>query len=311
MAVSKRADLLTRTIKVLKKYYKPVPPAADRTLIEHLLFACCLENSMPPAAEQSYATLKHQFYDWNEVRVSTIGELAEVLQALNDPEDAARRLRGVLQSVFESLYAFDLEALKKHNMSQAVKQLQSHAGTTPFAVSYVVQAALGGHAIPVNEGAIRALVVVGAITAAEANQGRVPGLERALPKIRGIESGSLLHQWGVDFRCHPYAPATRKRLLEIAADCKDRLPKRPASKPAKVCPPDGTVAAADAPPAKENASEQGTPAKEPAQSAKKTSGRGTAGDKKAATPKQADTAKAKPRHTKKSPGKRLSQRKPR
>ena len=141
-----------------------------------------------------------------------------------------RRVRSVLQSVFEAVYAFDLEELKKQNIGQAVKKLQSHDGVTSFAVAYVVQAALGGHAIPINKGTIGALVVIGALSEAEAGKGRVPGLERALPKNRGVEAGSLLQQLGVDFQYHPYAPATRKLLLEIAPDCKDRLPKRPGRK---------------------------------------------------------------------------------
>lgn len=318
MAISNRAALLNRTIKILKKYYTPAAPAADRPLLEHLLFACCLENSTPAAAQQVFTDLEQEFFDWNEVRVSSIRELAEVMQPLSDPEDAARRVRGVLQSVFESFYAFDLEELKKLNISQAVKKLQSHDGVTPFAISYVVQAALGGHAIPINEGTIRALVVIGAVSGAEAEKGRVPGLERAVSKSKGIEAGSLLQQWGADFRCHPFASATRKVLLEIAPDCKQRLPKRPSRKSAKTPPsvtatPEakkaGKTAGAETARSKtkSTADKKKTPAKK-----KKTTGGSAAGKKKTTAAKPNRPAATKKDHAKKKPpGKRISKRKPR
>ena len=130
MAISNRTALLTKTVKVLREHYQPVPPSANRSLFEHLLLGCCLENSMPAEAEQVFKTLNEQFFDWNEVRVSTVRELAEAMQPLTDPEDAARRLRNILQSVFESAYAFDLEELRKQNIGQAVKQPEGHRGTT-------------------------------------------------------------------------------------------------------------------------------------------------------------------------------------
>ena len=45
MSASNRAAILTKVHKVLKKYYQPVAPPSDRGLLEHLLYACCLENS--------------------------------------------------------------------------------------------------------------------------------------------------------------------------------------------------------------------------------------------------------------------------
>ncbi len=137
MASSNRSAIITKSHKVLKKHFKPVEPPADRTLLEHLLLACCLENSLHEHAEGTLAILTHQFFDWNEVRVSARRELAEAMPDLTDSTEAATRLRGALQSVFETLYSFDMEAMKKQNIGQAVKTLDKHGGTTKFTVSSV------------------------------------------------------------------------------------------------------------------------------------------------------------------------------
>ena len=227
MAIPNRASLLNKVYKSLKNLFQPVASNTSRTVLDHLLFACLLEDSHYPHAEEAYQAITDSFYDLNEVRVSSIKELAEVTKKLCNPEAAASRLKRTLHSVFESSYSFDLEMLKKLNLGVAAKKLIKFNGTTSFAVSFVVQSALAGHSIPVSNGSRRALFVLGVINEAEEKSGRVPGLERAISKRQGIEFGSLLHQLGSDFFANPYQPSIRKLLLSIEPECKIRLPKRP------------------------------------------------------------------------------------
>ena len=230
MSASNRQALITKTYKVLKKHYHPVAPPADRSVLEHLLYACCLENGKHEQVDEVFARLEQNYFDWNEVRVTTLAELAEVMAPLPDASDAARRLKRALHSVFESHYSFDLEFLKKQNLGKAIEHLEKFNGVTPFGVAYVTQNALGGHAIPVNQGVFQFLQLVGILTEAEAAKQRVPGMERAIPKTKGVEFGSLLHQLGVDFAASPNAARVRTVVLEIAPDAKDRLPRRPGTK---------------------------------------------------------------------------------
>jgi endonuclease III len=318
MATSNRASLINRTIKVLKKHYKPVTPPKDRPLFEHLLFACLLEDSPHETAEQVFETLKRDYFGWNEVRVSTIRELTDVLKPLVNPAESASRLKQSLHAVFESVYEFDIETLKKQNIGQAVKQLQKYNGTTPFAVAYVTQHALGGHSIPLNRGALIALHTVGVISEDEFGKGVVPGLERTVGKNKGAEIGSLLHQLGVEVGRNPYGPAARKLMLEIDPNCKDRLPKRPTTRPEtdgatskavvtrdKGKTPAGDTSAGKQPAAKEpprKVEEKKTKAKEKAPLPKQP-----AAPKKAAKPTKQPTKKG----TKKPATRKLARRKPR
>lgn len=248
MASKNRAALITKVLKVVKKHYKPVAPPKERTLLQNLLFACCLENSPHDPAEKVFHSLSTDYFDWNEVRVSTIRELSEILKPLNDPAESATRLKRVLQSVFETHYSFDLEPLKKQNIGVAVKTLEKYNGSTPFIVAYVTQQSLGGHSIPVNQGLLESMRIVGVVTDAEAAKGAVPGLERTVPKNKGVETGSLLHQLGVEMHRSPYGQTIRKLLLEIEPDCKDNLPKRPkADEPAPPAPEPAKAAATPAP----------------------------------------------------------------
>lgn len=325
-----RTSQFNHVLKVLKKHYKPVAPDAQRSVLEHLVFACCLEDAPYDAAEEAFAALDHTFFDWNEVRVTTISELSEVMASLPDRPTAAHRVKRVLQSVFEAIYSFDLEEWRKKNLGPTVKWLGEQDGTTPFVVAYVVQSALGGHAIPVDTGTLRVLRLLDLITDADFEAHTVPGLERAIPKSKGIEFGSMLHQLGADFTQNPYTPGIRTILLQINPEIEDRLPKRRAAKNARPGEREPTrrsrkrcksspeeAAATDAPPptkptkpAKPAAPTASAEAaeKEPAAPAEKAAG-GSPAESGPAEPPAA--AKPKTEKKKKSTTDTLSKRKPR
>jgi hypothetical protein len=238
-----RTALISKVYKVLKKHYKPIAPPSDRTALEHLLYACVLENARYEAADEAFAKLKELYFDWNEVRVTTVTELAEGMSGLPDAAGAAQRVKKSLQSVFEANYSFDIEALKKQNLGKAEKDLEKVAGTSPFVRAYVAQNALEGHSIPVSKGALDVLYAVGVINDSEADKGQVPGLERAIPKNRGVEFGSLLQQLGADLIASPGSSKVKAVLAEVDGEAKERLVARQARLEAQ--------AAADAAAAKE------------------------------------------------------------
>jgi endonuclease III len=236
MSTVSRTAQFGKLHKVLKKHYKPVPTNAGRTVMEHLLFACCLEDARYEAAEEAFAALVHTFFDWNEVRVTSISELSEVMACLPDPRAAANRIKRVLHAVFEARFNFDLEETKKKNLGPTINWLEELDGATRSAVAFVVQASLGGHAIPIDSGTMAILKLLDLVSEKDAEKGEVPGLERAIPKSKGVEFGSLLHQFAADFSANPYSPAVKNILLEVDPAVAGRLPKRRTEPGAKKTP---------------------------------------------------------------------------
>ncbi len=83
MATPTRTQLLTKLQKVLKQNYKTVLPDMGRSVLEQALFACCLENAGYEAAEKAFARLGENYFDLNEVRVTTVAELAAAASQSN------------------------------------------------------------------------------------------------------------------------------------------------------------------------------------------------------------------------------------
>jgi hypothetical protein len=169
----------------------------------------------------------------------------------------------------------------------------------------VVQAALSGHAIPIDSGTAGALHLVDLASDADVAAGVVPGLDRAIPKTSGPEFGSLVHQLGADFTASPYSPAFHAILVEIDPSAKARLPswrgpKRPVPEAPAPAAHDGSDAktAKDASDAKAARSKpgkasQGDARKEPAEAHEAGPGP-TAAVAKDGGPEAAPEAKKKP-----------------
>ncbi|MCA9174344.1 MAG: hypothetical protein KDB14_07650 [Planctomycetales bacterium] len=297
---TQRAALLTKAHKVLKKHYKPVAPASSYSVLEHMLYACCLEGAKHEAAEEAYAILQQKYFDWNEVRVTAIGELTEVLSALPDPAAAAKRVRGVLQSLFEQYYSFDLEPLRKQNQGKSIKELSQHRRITPFVVNYLVQCGFGGHSIPLSDGSFEVLYIIGAISEKDWKERKAPGLERTIPKKQGVEFGSLLHQLGTDYNASRHSTRVRAILLEIAPDCKDRLPKRGGKREDELTEKPDTTKAAKAKSSKPAKPETAAPSEKAVKKATKKAAAKTEPPAKTAKPKPEKETTAAKKTTKKT-----------
>lgn len=228
-----RQQLVAKLYKALKTAYKPVAANVTRPVLEQVLFACCLENSPYAAAEKALTKLLGGYFDLNEVRVTTVAELAEWLDDLPDPAHAALSLRRALQGVFESTYNFSLDHAKKHSLSHGLKTLENLPGIPPFVVHYVASTALGGHFIPLDRGAMTALFLTGIVSQQEYDAGKVAGLDRLITKKAGAEFSSLLHQFGAECVVNLHG-ATVKKILQAVnpAAMKERFPKRGESLPA-------------------------------------------------------------------------------
>ena len=226
MAVNNRAAKLAKLHRVAKKHYQPVTPPSDRSVLEHLLYACVLEDTKFEAADEAFARLLQDYFDWNEVRVTTAVELAEVLNCVTDPNEAAVRLKKTLHSMFETHYTFDIDTLRKENLGKAVQKLERYKGITPFVVSYVAQNGLGGHSIGIDQSLINLMYTIGVIDEKEAEKRIVPGMERAIAKNKGVEFFSLVHQLAVAYSTSPFNNDIRAILLSIDADARERFPKR-------------------------------------------------------------------------------------
>jgi endonuclease-3 len=184
VAVNKQR-VVAQIFTSLKKRYEPSEPES-RPVLEQFLYAICREGATREQADRAFATLGARFFDWNEVRVSSVREVEEALGDIPEAELRAHRLISFLQEVFETTYSFDLESLHKKGLKQAAKQLARYQAANDYAVAWVIQQSLGGHALPLDSASLRVLRRLGLLDEeSEDAEAMRTSLEHLIPKSRG------------------------------------------------------------------------------------------------------------------------------
>jgi len=271
MAASSKAQFLTEVHALLKKRYKLEPRAERPSILEAVVYGICHEGVSREQANQALSRFKDDFFDWNEVRVSSIEEIQGVLADLPDAEARANRLRRFLRQLFEKTYSFNLDALAKKPQKESSKALEEYeALASDYVMATVVQQSLAGHAIPVDAPIRRGLARLG-VAEPDADFATLRGtLERAVPKNRGHEFADLMEELTHDTcvegppdcpRCElrKICPTAPIRLAELKLAAKAGPAHAPllvpAAAPTKEKPPrPATTRAAEPPPPAKSAS---------------------------------------------------------
>jgi len=183
-ATASKQQLLTTLFTTLRKHYSVGDPP-ERPVLEQMVYALLREGATCEEADAAFDRLKSQFFDWNEVRVSSDHEVIETLAGLPEAAARAERVISLLQEVFESTYSFDLESLHKKGLKQAAKQIGRYQAANDFTVAWVTQQTLDGHAVPIDAPTLRTVRRLGLVDSDAVDSEAVrANLEHQVPKVK-------------------------------------------------------------------------------------------------------------------------------
>ena len=201
MATQNKAQFLADVLALLKKRYKLEASVQKFSVLEAVVYGICHEDATRAQADQAIERFKTGFFDWNEVRVSSIAEIQSILEdaKIPDPEERATKLRRFLRQLFEKSYGFNLDLLSKKPLKDSVKLLQEYEVlTADFVLATVTRLALGGHAIGIDVPTLRALARLGVAEPGVDVVTLRGTIERAVPKTRGVEFVDLIEELAHD-----------------------------------------------------------------------------------------------------------------
>ncbi|MCA9017993.1 MAG: hypothetical protein KDA89_14140 [Planctomycetaceae bacterium] len=148
---SDKQQAVKKLTTLLQKDYGKSVPRLKLPVVETMLFAACLEDNAWDSAQAAYDKLLRSYFDLNEVRVSSVGELEQTLRELKGAEWKGLRIRAILRFVFESTYSFDFEKLTKLNLESAQKKLRKIEYISPFLMNFTLQQCLGMHVVCLDD----------------------------------------------------------------------------------------------------------------------------------------------------------------
>jgi endonuclease III len=186
--------LLTHLFSATKKTVDVDSEAEPRPVLHEFIYALCREDATREEADRAFQNLCDHFFDWNEVRVSSLRELEEAFAGLSNPLGRAERLSAFLREVFDTEFSFDLDKqLLKKGLKLAAKQLAGYQAANEYIGAWVMQRSLGGHAIPLDAPTLRCARRFGLVDGAPDDaDGARTGLEHLVPKAKGQHFTELM-----------------------------------------------------------------------------------------------------------------------
>lgn len=274
MATQSKTQLLNSIFNLLKKRYKLGPREGRLSVLEAVVFGICHEGTTRENANQALSRFKDSYFDWNEVRVSPISEIEQTLAGSPRRTARAESVRRFLRQLFEKTYSFQLDGLARKPLKEAIKVLQEYeALRSDFVLATVIQKALGGHAMPIDQLTRLALERLG-VAESDMETSAVRGmLERAIPKNRGQDFIDLLEDLCHDTCLEKLPECGRCELRKLCPTGIRRLEaERLAAKNRKAKPAKSAKPSKTAPPARGQAAPKTAPKKTAARATPKPKG---------------------------------------
>jgi len=145
------AQRLQRLYRELKRAYPQVARTTYEDPVEALICGIISERMSETAAQRAFREITKAFVDWNDLRVSRVEEIAEVLGRGGTSRATALALTAVLREIFDEHHRISLAPLKKLGKRPARQDLEKIGGISRFVVNYCLLTALDAHAIPVTQ----------------------------------------------------------------------------------------------------------------------------------------------------------------
>ncbi|MFO0962387.1 MAG: hypothetical protein U0625_05710 [Phycisphaerales bacterium] len=139
---------------------EPVTP----DLVELFIHSYLLWQAPSDEANAALGRIKEAYIDWNELRVSLVSDLVDVIGSKYwRAAERMTRLRDAMNGVFRREHRVSLERLKGLMKKDAVSYMETLPGMVPFVANRVLLVGVDFHAVPLEEFGLQLLTQAGAL----------------------------------------------------------------------------------------------------------------------------------------------------
>ncbi len=216
---SKKITALYQSLK--RKNTKVFQVETTQTVVDSLIYGIISEKLTEKETEAAISKFKGYFVDWNDLRVSKIEEIAELLGCDNaENRQAALNLTKVLNNIYTENNQVNLESIHKLGKRPARQKLEKMEGLSRYTIDYCMLTALDSHAIPLTDIMVEYLQKNDLVDS-HADAGTIEGfLSKQISAKNGYEFYKLLRhesETGEPRRIHRHAPNVVHDIKETAA----------------------------------------------------------------------------------------------
>jgi len=231
----KQAKNLASLVKKLVTRFKPEePPATDP--VAQLVLSFLNWNTSTRKAEDAYDALLTEFVDINELRVSSVDQILDIIGE-DYPEARPRivRMKQSLHEVFVREHALSFASAQAQGKKEQRVYLDTLPGITPYVAAQVMLVSFNGHALPVDEKLLMLLEREGCIDAGLACADAEAVLLRQVKAADALRAHLALQAWSDASRLVPPPTSAQPVVTRVATpiEPKPAAPRKtpPAGKP--------------------------------------------------------------------------------
>jgi len=195
------AQLLKKLCNRLKRKKSPPGPLEDLDPITALILACLSEVTTENKARTALGRIRSNFVDFNELRVSRVEEMVEILgKGFPLAKETSRRILSLLRQIYNKHDILSLENICEGSKRQAKTYLDSLEDTNSYIVARVMLQSVGAHAFPVHP-QMMAMLLKEEVVAPDAEEAEIQGfLERQITSSQIRKIYPLLRKHADSFR---------------------------------------------------------------------------------------------------------------
>ena len=172
------------------------PLSRESPLIDWCVYSLLLWETTSPTATAAFERTRRHFVDYNDLRVSTKGEITAALgEKYPLAAERAIRLHALLCDIFERENSLNIERLRSLHKRDARAYLLSLEGCPEPVASMTFASGLSGHAIPVDQ-RLQSLLIRADVAAADTTPSDIAAwLVNPTPAEEAPAVTSLLRAW--------------------------------------------------------------------------------------------------------------------
>jgi len=129
-------------------------PFESEDKVDSLVYAVLYEHLKTEDVNAFVTLMRSHFVDWNDLRVSRLEEIVDVLSQSPLPVDqkkkVSQQLVTCLNSVFTKYDRISFEDIEELGKRQAYQELETLSAFTPFVINFLMLNFKGSHSLPLN-----------------------------------------------------------------------------------------------------------------------------------------------------------------
>jgi hypothetical protein len=192
---------------------------AGMDLVDLFVHSYLLWQAPSADATAALKRLKSAFIDWNDMRVSLVSDIIDVIGHKHwRAHDRVSRLREAMNGIFRREHKVSLERLRTLMKKDAVSYMDTLPGMVPFVANRVLLVGVDFHSVPLEEFGLQLLVQAGVFPSGMGLSDAANWVTRHVKAEEAREAhGALLaavdHMWETN---PPKLPKTSSKPSELA-----------------------------------------------------------------------------------------------